>query len=292
MSNVFLEFIQNAGLYDEIEISKDNISDLCELMGGYCKIQTYCHECKKESVFDGIPIDYYYQVGDDEKYQKRNLGAEIDSCQKLFKEESLPWKWRYWDTQEFTRDMTFAFKCAMNSEHIIRYNVVAYEEKLVKIGQYPSIADFDFVKLKEFEKVVGKAARKELGAALGLYANGVGIGSYVYLRRVFENIVNDVAKEVEAEGMIKYSEFIKLRMDQKIESISDYLPKMIVETKQLYGILSKGVHELCEEACRKYFPILRDCIFIILKQSEEKRGEKMLEKSLKDSVSRIAGELI
>lgn len=34
MSNVFAEFLVNQGLYDKIEITEDNINDLCDLIDG------------------------------------------------------------------------------------------------------------------------------------------------------------------------------------------------------------------------------------------------------------------
>ena len=34
MSNCFAYFLQNEGLYDSITITKENIDDLCDLVGG------------------------------------------------------------------------------------------------------------------------------------------------------------------------------------------------------------------------------------------------------------------
>lgn len=42
MSNVFVEFLVNQGLYDKIEITEDNISDLCDLIDGKERISVYC----------------------------------------------------------------------------------------------------------------------------------------------------------------------------------------------------------------------------------------------------------
>ena len=66
---------------------------------------------------------------------------------------------------------------------------------------------------------------------------------------------------------------------------------MVVDNKPIYGIVSKGIHELSEEDCIRYFPVLRDCIYAILQQWEEKRKreerENQLQKSLLDIVSVI-----
>ena len=48
---------------------------------------------------------------------------------------------------------------------------------MIKIGQYPSVADMEFPKLKEYDKVLTEEDRREMGTAIGLYASGVGVGS-------------------------------------------------------------------------------------------------------------------
>ena len=67
------------------------------------------------------------------------------------------------------------------------------------------------------------------------------------------------------------------RMPEKIELLKDYLPAFLVKNKSLYGILSKGIHELTEEECRKYFPIVRNGIEFILDEHlvEEERMRKI-----------------
>ena len=51
MSNVFAEFLVNQGLYDKIEITEDNINDLCDLIDGKEKINIYCKECGQMRVY-------------------------------------------------------------------------------------------------------------------------------------------------------------------------------------------------------------------------------------------------
>lgn len=58
------------------------------------------------------------------------------------------------------------------------------EATIQKIGQYPSIAYYHISKIKDYQKVIDRDKMKELTRAIGLAANGVGIGSFVYLRRI------------------------------------------------------------------------------------------------------------
>ena len=56
--------------------------------------------------------------------------------------------------------------------------------------------------------------------------------------------------------------FLKLHFDEKIETLSDYLPDLLVRNKNLYGIVSKGIHELSEEEFLAMFPCIRTGIDI------------------------------
>ncbi len=58
-----------------------------------------------------------------------------------------------------------------------------------KVGQYPSVADFHIGKVHKYDKVLPKDKMRELTKAIGLAANGVGIGSFVYLRRIFQHLL-------------------------------------------------------------------------------------------------------
>lgn len=132
-------------------------------------------------------------------------------------------------------------------------------EFISKVGQYPSVADFHIGKVHKYDKVLPKERMREFTKAIGLAANGVGIGSFVYLRRIFEHLVFE-ALEVAKKDKPEFDEtvFISSRMNERIQMLSGYLPDFLVENHTIYGILSKGIHELSEDVCNKHFSILRD----------------------------------
>src|SRR5205823_229147 len=78
------------------------------------------------------------------------------------------------------------------------FNVYSYFDcqlmVLQKVGQFVSIADLHIGQIKKYNTVLSKEQLKEFTRAIGLAANGIGIGSFVYLRRIFENLI------LEAQG--------------------------------------------------------------------------------------------
>ena len=295
MDNIFATFLQTAGLYDSKEICEDNITDLIELLKGNVKISAYCKECKQERVFSMKPIEYYFETGleGNEKISCASLGEEIELLQnmifstKVRQENSSveEWKWINWQIADTTRLMKLEYICSMNEEHHLDYIVLATDNSMMKIGQYPSIADMTFPELDAYKHVISKEDRKELGTAIGLFASGVGAGSYVYLRRILERLVYQ-AKEAAADA-IDNEMFEQARVAEKIKMLQGYLPDILVKNTTIYGILSKGIHELSEEECRKYFPVVKECIYQILGMWESLRKRQADEVALNKALNAI-----
>lgn len=295
MDNVFATFLKTAGLYESIDICENNITELIELIKGNIKISTYCKACKQERVFRMKPVEYYFKSGSEraEKIMCRNLGEEIESLQNLIfskkvreeKEFIAEWGWINWQIADTVRIMKLEYICSMNEKHHLDYVVLATDNSMMKIGQYPSVADMTFPELDAYKHVISKEDRKELGTAIGLFASGVGAGSYVYLRRILERLVYQ-AKET-AGDVIDDEKFEQARMSERIKMLDGYLPEVLINNTTIYGILSKGIHELSEEECRKYFPVVKECIYQILGMWESLRKKQADEAALNKALSAI-----
>jgi len=191
-------------------------------------------------------------------------------------------------------------KCRVMSFHCGRYNdilsLVVYVDReagyIMKIGTYPSLRDFHKDDIKKYDKVLNKQQKIELVTAITIVNNGVGIGSYVYLRRIFEGIVFEEAKRAIADGAVKEDDFNNMRMDEKIVAIKKYLPAFLYDHhKELYGILSIGVHQLDEEECLSFFPVLYDCIILILDDRLAQKEKEITTKKAASSLSKIVAKI-
>lgn len=299
MDNIFATFLQTAGLYASKEICEDNIADLIELFKGNVKISAYCKECKQERVFSMKPIEYYITTnpGGDEEIRCISLGEEVKFLQdRIFsgkarqkKSTAEEWKWTNWQIANTTRLMKLEYICSMDEKHHLDYIVLTTNNSMMKIGQYPSIADMIFPELDAYKHVISKQDRKELGTALGLFANGVGAGSYVYLRRILERLIYQ-AKE-NARDTVNNEKFEQERMVEQIKMLQGYLPDVLIKNTTIYGILSKGIHELSEEECREYFPVVKECIYQILGMWEIMRKQQADEDALNKALHAITAKI-
>jgi len=166
-----------------------------------------------------------------------------------------------------------------------------HNNTITKIGQYPSIADIVTIDIQKYRKVLGNEQYSEFSRAIGLTAHGIGIGAFVYLRRIFENLIEEshqVQKDIVGWDENAYQ---RSRMEEKIALLKDSLPEFLVENKSLYSILSKGIHELREIECLKAFPTTKLGIELILDEKLEKltRDEKI--KQASSDISALTQEI-
>lgn len=172
--------------------------------------------------------------------------------------------------------------CVRNNFHINFFFLIEQIELeddveyiLTKIGQNPSIADLEFSKFNKYNKVIDKDSIREIKKAIGLAANGIGIGSFVYLRRVFEDLIENRHQELVKLENWDEEKYRSAKMDDKILMLKSSLPEVLVINRKVYGIVSKGIHELTEQECLQYFNVLLDAITIMLEKDFLKRQEEL-----------------
>jgi hypothetical protein len=130
-----------------------------------------------------------------------------------------------------------------------------------------------------------------LHRAVGLCAHGIGVGSFVYLRRVFESLLEEAHRAAQQDAGWDEGGYQRQRVEERILSLQRHLPEFLVANRSLYGILSKGIHELDEDECLAHFPVVRSGIELILDDAlaRQEREEKV--KGAREAIARLTGEL-
>lgn len=159
---------------------------------------------------------------------------------------------------------------------------------LTKVGQTPSLEDVAGADIERYRKILG-AEFAELRRATGLFAHGIGIGSFVYLRRIFENLVEAARLNADPTGE-REAEFKNMRMTERVSELAAHLPPAVVKYKDTYGILSLGLHELTEAECKRFFPVLRQAVIVMLEQKYEAAEKAKVTADLDRAVADIARE--
>lgn len=229
------DFCLSVPLYEKFSYDDEKENGFFALEQYDKPLDMYCPECGRHSVF--AP-------------RKNNFHRESHYTNHLF---------------------SLHFHCSRNVSHHAWFAFRAHRGVLQKIGQTPALADLVLPDLKKYRTVLGAERHKELTRAIGLTAHGVGIGAFVYLRRVFESLIEEAHIKAVAAPEWNEEAYVKGRMTEKIEFLEPYLPRFLVENRSLYGILSLGVHTLSEDDCLAAFPAVRLAIELILDDLVEER---------------------
>ncbi len=275
------ELLVNKGLYDYVEITIDDLGELekylskKEYVGN--TIDCFCVQCGTNRVFEYVNSEIHEDTG----LLRMNIFDESAKTRIPTSEERF--------RSFLNRRYVLTYRCTRDRQHSIIFDLISSDDKIIKIGQFPTVADLVIPEIAKYKSILGTQYR-EFSKAIGLFAHGIGIGSFVYLRRIIENLVFDKYSEVSELLSISKEDFVHMRFDAKIEALRGYLPEVLVANKNVYGIVSKGIHELSEEECRNMFPYIRAGIELILDALLAEKERKAKEKIFKKFVEEKTGE--
>lgn len=277
------ELLVNKGLYDSVDITVDDLDEIekCLTKDEYAgnTIDCFCVHCATNRVFEYTNSEVHEDTG------IMRMSVFDDGNPKVRRPKREEQFRRY-----LNKRYAMTYRCTRDRQHFIIFDLITTDDKIIKVGQYPSVADLVIPEIAKYKPVLGTQYR-EFSKAIGLFAHGIGIGSFVYLRRIIENLVFDKYNEVSENLEISNTEFMRLKFDEKIEALKPYLPEVLVANKNIYGIVSKGIHELSEEECREMFPYIKAGIELILDSLLAEKERKSKEKIFEKFVAKKTGEL-
>lgn len=256
------ELCLNVPLYHPFPVDgSTNTKELDEVILYKGNIDCYCMECGKSSVFqiNTSNVPSWKQEDDDYSNQTNHRFHRV-------------------------------FSCTRNREHELTFYFRIHDHTITKIGQYPSLADLASVEIQKYRKILG-SQYAEFNRAVGLASHGIGIGAFVYLRRIFEHLIEEAHRlEMGSSGWDEEL-YQTSRIDERILLLKRSLPEFLVENKSLYGILSKGIHELSEDECLGAFPVTKLGIELILDERLEKLQRQDKIRQATKEISRLGQSL-
>lgn len=260
-------------LFHEMEIDENSISS----------IDCYCTKCQKQTTFKSrnSQTDILEIV-----YLKYKGSYVYDTGRASWVFDSDAFFPILHDIEFFIRSF-YCPRSPNDLSHDISFVFRVNEHNITKIGQFPSRASIENSQLKKYRKLDDEIYI-ELNRATGLYSSGIGVGSFVYLRRIIEKyIVYPAIEKLLNDEIITEEEISTTNFKEKVDLAKDHLPSLLVENPRIYSILSKGIHSLSEKECLEIFNPLLTAIELILDERLEKVArEKKIEK-MKRNLSKI-----
>jgi hypothetical protein len=164
--------------------------------------------------------------------------------------------------------------------------------KIQKIGQYPP---FSILPEKAVQQYLTDEDLELYKKALISLSNSYGIGAFAYFRRIIENEIKRLIKDISdmefigaEEVKIAYKHFEKdHQMSKLIDILNSHLPTSLNlgdnPIKLLYEQLSVGIHNLTDDECLKKANMINIIFpFVIRKINEENVEVKSVREAMKN----------
>lgn len=259
------------------------------------KIVTLCNKCNKEFPFDIEKklLGFFDSLKQTTSYmsitRSKATGGRIDIKNGCIWGEQPPYPKK--NLNEYGKwYIEYQLTCTNDSNH--KYlMIISIEQRMdtfivKKIGQDPSMLSvhgFDFEKYKEQLTKINAYddyKKADLSNAEHFY-----VGAYAYLRRIFEKMLNNYIKE---NNVTLKDEHV----DTKIKAVKDCFDSRIKDLlKNLYGILSKSIHELDEEQSKEYYQYLKSIIDIQLEFEFTENEKNKQSIKLNSILNKIVNEI-
>lgn len=215
-------------------------------------IRSFCESCGADSVFCATFSGTFKEIATVCMLATANV-FDATSTQK----------YERFDGKNFV--LTFTFLCAKcKTPHY--YSVLIADGNILKIGQYPSYTSIEAQDVRKYKNLISKYY-PELTKAINAYSQGMGVGAFVYLRRILQHLVES---HFVGDKNWKFDEKFKA-----VEAAEQLIPDELGPVKlRIYSVLSKGVHEYTEAECIELYLAVKFVVERMLDIELEKQENK------------------
>ena len=262
--------VYNLDIGESIEITENNAETIFNFIIDRSAYDHYCNNCNRIKTFiqsqkQSVIVDGTFNDNHAINMYNPNLNDKVITYEKS----------NYSSLSNNSSSITIY---DINSRFFIfkKLECPTCDEKLTMIFLYEKnciakvyqsfisdiIKDEDIQRFKKM-KLLNEDDLKELNNANKCKKLGMNIASFVYMRRIFENMLQRIYEAHQSEVTIKDSskKFIDLFVKDKVKLLKPYLPILMNEEVssdkyiKLYKLLSEGIHKLNEDICESLYNI-------------------------------------
>lgn len=244
------DLLENKPPYKKIRFDNEWYYKLISL--NELSIRSFCESCDTESVFCTDLSGTFKEI----------VTGCMAATANVFDAASSK-KYEYFAGKSFL--LSFTLLCAKCKQPHY-YSVLITDGNILKIGQYPSYTSNEVQDVRKYKNLISKYY-PELTKSINAYSQGMGVGAFVYLRRILEHLVES---RFTGDKSWKFDEKFKA-----VEAAEQLIPEELGPAKlRIYSVLSKGVHEYTEEECMELYLVVKYVVERMLDIELEKQENK------------------
>jgi hypothetical protein len=287
------DFLLDVPLYTSHEITQYNYQGVFRIEFFEGTIDAFCLQCGRESVFyreTKFPL-----IGHGPNSRPAwNIDELLQNKDAFFPNLDEPNQYTLISLTDYVnrnRLIWIDFECTRDFSHGLIFMLKVINKGLLKIGQYPSLADLKREEIKKYRPILSEEKYREFKRSIGLISHGIGIGAFVYLRRIIEELIDNAYIQAKKQKSWDDVVYKRSRVTDRIKLLKGYLPDFLVKNHNTYSILSKGIHDLDEIECLEHFGLLKLAIELILDDELERKEREKKIKEVSNKLGDLKGKL-
>jgi len=240
------DWLLNLPLYTPVVIDSPTSPTVRAILTYVSIIDFYCPFCKKYTPFQGLLSTETQNSIVSERMAVKGFGVTAG----------------FWQQKKFSKELA-----CKRAEHKVTFHFQIEDEKLLKVGQYPSIAEINFGEALEFAEALGEQRAKDLNKAIELAGLGAGLGAYIYLKKVFLSLLEDAHQKAKLKKTSSkhWDEVLYLTatLSDQVKLLSAEVPSLLIQHPEYYAILDHKLDQLTDEECLNAFNALKTAVLLI-----------------------------
>ncbi|MGZ8251174.1 MAG: hypothetical protein ACXW1P_02415 [Methylophilaceae bacterium] len=236
------DWLLSLPLYTPVAIGSNASPTVRAILTYVAIVDFYCPACKKFTPFQGV----------------LSLETQNSMASELMAAKSFGVAAGFWTQKKFSKELS-----CTRANHKTIFHFQIEDGHLLKVGQYPSIADINFGEVLEFASALGEQRTHELNKAIELAGNGAGLGAYIYLKKIFESLLEDAHQIALSNKAWDEAGYLAANISNKVKILAPHLPSFILEHPEHYAMLDHGLDELTDAICLEQFNALKTAVLVI-----------------------------
>jgi hypothetical protein len=238
-----IDWFKQLALYTPVDIGPSSPPAVKAILTFTGKLDFYCPDCAQEATFEGILSTE----------TQNSISSEIMAI------KGFGFASGFWTQHVFSKQLN-----CTRAGHSVSYYFQLQNGKLLKVGQFPAIADIHYGEVRHYLPILGEARSRDIQQAIALASSNLGIAAYSYIKKLFASLLGDAQQRALAANQAPASDYASASYQQRVRALAAYLPEFIVQHPEFYSLLDEPLESLNDSQCLAAFDALKTAVLFMV----------------------------
>ncbi len=240
-----VDWFKQLALYTPVDIGPSSPPAVKAILTFTGKLDFYCPNCAQEATFEGILSTE----------TQNSISSEIMAI------KGFGFASGFWTQHVFSKQLN-----CTRAAHSVSYYFQLQNGKLLKVGQFPAIADIHYGEVRHYLPILGEARSRDIQQAIALASSNQGIAAYSYIKKLFASLLDDAQQRALSanHAQANHAQASYASYQQRVSALAAYLPEFIVQHPEFYSLLDEPLESLSDSQCLAAFDALKTAVMFMV----------------------------